>query len=165
LNLTANGQLVDLAYSVYANEIRFKINFSQAVAKALSENGLDGSTKLREEFKKFFRDESGQPITEDPVSLGNLTFDEYLYQYCKTNLLKLYSLDNIDFYEKEDIERSQITQYLSRIVPYDQLDDAGYVEVKTVKINNSNSGIVVGSMLKKASAGVSLVPKLKIKYI
>jgi hypothetical protein len=164
LNLTANGQLVDLAYSVYANEIRFKINFSQAVAKALSENGLDGSTKLREEFKKFFRDESGQPITEDPVSLGNLTFDEYLYQYCKTNLLKLYSLDNIDFYEKED--RTIANNSISiAIVPYDQLDDAGYVEVKTVKINNSNSGIVVGSMLKKASAGVSLVPKLKIKYI
>lgn len=164
LSLTVNGQLVEFAYSVYSGEIRFKINLSQVIAKALSEDALDGSTRLREEFKKFFRDETGQPITEDPVSLGNLTFDEYLYQYCKTNLFKLYMLDNVDFYEKEDrsIDNNSIS---INTVPYDQLDDAGYSEVKTVKINNSNLGIVVGSILKKASSGVSLVPKLKIKYI
>lgn len=164
LNLTNNGQLVDFAYSVYANEIRFKINFAQVTANALSENGLDGSPRLREEFLKFFRDEAGQPIHVDTESLGNYTFDEYLYEYCKTNLLELYTLDTIDFYEKAN-RTAQNTAISIAIVPYDQLDDAGYSEVRAIKINNSNPSVIVGSMTKRSSSGISLVPKLKIRYI
>ena len=164
LALTQNGSIVDLAYSVYGDEIRFKINFPQIVAKTLSENGYDGVNRLRVEFEKFFKDSLGNPITKDPDSLGDLTFDQFLYQYCKTNLVKLYSLDTIDFYQKDnrDIPENSI---LIVEVPYDQLDEAGYEPVKTVKINNSGSDVITGSIFKKTNSGVNLVPKLKIKYI
>jgi hypothetical protein len=165
LKLTVFGKLVEFAYSVYSNEVRFKINFPQVVAKALAEIGLSGDTRLRTEFQKFFMDENDQPISIDPVSLGTYTFDAYLYDYCKTNLVKLYSFDTIDFYEKADHTLPDNSISLAE-VPYDQLDDAGYASIKTVKINNTtNSDIITGSILKKSSSGVSLVPKLKIKYI
>jgi hypothetical protein len=165
LKLTVSGNLVEFAYSVYASEVRFKINFPQVVAKALSELGLSGDTRLRAEFQKFFTDENGQPIVTDPVSLGTYTFDSYLYDYCKTNLVKLYSFDTIDFYEKADYTLPDNSISFAE-VPYEQLDDAGYSSIKSVKINNTtNSDIITGSIMKKSSSGVSLVPKLKIKYI
>lgn len=165
LKFTANGNLVEFAYSVYSNEVRFKINFPQVIARALAETGLSGDTRLRAEFQKFFTDELGQPITVDPVSLGTYTFDSYLYDYCKKNLVKLYSFDTIDFYEKADHSLPDNSISLAE-VPYDQLDDAGYSSVKAVKINNTtNSDIITGSIMKKSSSGISLVPKLKIKYI
>lgn len=164
LNKQINGQTLDFAYSIYPGEIRFKINLSNSMAKALSENSGDGISKLRDEFRKFFTDTNGNPINKDPESLGDLTFDEYLYQYCKVNLLKLYSLDTVDFYEKEDRTIANDTISIAQ-VPYDQLDDGGYTQVKSIKINNPNSDIIIGSIIKKANAGISLVPKLKIKYI
>lgn len=161
--LTRNGALIDFAYSVYVSEIRFKINLSQVIAKALSETSSTES-RLRVEFQKFFTDQYSQPISKDPEVLGDLTFDQYLYQYCKTNLVKLYTLDTVDFYERPDHSLPDNSISVAE-VPYDQLDDAGYVSTKTVKINNINSDTINGSLLKKFSSGISLVPKLKIKYI
>jgi hypothetical protein len=163
LKLTANAELIDLAYSVYVDEIKFRINFSQVISRALSETH-ELENRLRFEFEKFFKDENSVPIVSDSIALGALTFDEYLYQYCKTNLVKLYALDSLDFYEKAD--HSLIDNSISIAeIPYDQLDDAGYSAIKTIKINNTNSDIITGSILKKSSSGISLVPKLKIKYI
>lgn len=164
LNLKNNGALVDFAYSNYNGEVRFKINFAQVVATALSEKTNDLIPKLRDEFEKFFIDQNSQVITKDFTILGDLTFDEYLYNYCKTNLLQLYKLDQIDFYEAAN--RTVRNNSISIVeVPYEQLDDANYSQVKTVKINNKNSDLLVGSLLIKPSSGINLVPKLKIKYI
>lgn len=163
LKLKRNGNLVDFAFSTYASEIRFKINFSQVLAKSISDNTLDNEERLRKEFEKFFVSGS-QVITSDSESLGNLTFDEYLYRYCKANLLSLYELGEVDFYEKPNRLISDNSIAISQ-VPYDLLDNAGYSRIKSVKINNKKSGILTGSLLKKSSSGISLVPKLKIKYI
>ena len=163
LRLIANAALIDLAYSVYPEEVRFKMNFSQIVAKALSET-VNGEYRLRVEFEKFFKDANSNPIIKDRIVLGDLSFDQYLYQYCTTNLLKLYMLDTIDFYERADHSIKGNSISIAE-VPYSQLDEAGYVTVKTVKINNTNAGVMSGSILIKSSSGISLVPKLKIKYI
>ena len=164
LKLSANGTSVDFAYSAYSNEIRFKINFAQVMAKSLSETDINGNPRLRVEFQKFFVDAQQQPILRDLTFLGDLTFDQYLYQYCKTNLLNLYMLDSIDFYGRPNYTIGDNSINILEI-PYDQLDNAGYSEVKSVKINNPNSDIITGSILKNISSGISLVPKLKIKYI
>jgi hypothetical protein len=161
--LSINGTVYDIAYSAYPTEVKFTINFAQVVAKALSET-INGEDRLRVEFQKFFTDSNSQPIVKDPLTLGPLTFDQYLYQYCTTNLLKLYALDVIDFYERPDHTIPDNSISIAN-VPYDQLDNAGYTVVKSVKINKTNNNLIFGSILKKSSSGISLVPKLKIKYI
>jgi len=45
------------------------------------------------------------------------------------------------------------------------LGDLGYSLVRTVKINNTKSNLVEGSILIKPNTGINLVPKIKIKFI
>jgi hypothetical protein len=156
--LESNGSIVDIAYSVYQTEIKLKINLANIIAKTLIDAGL------RVEFEKFFVDSLGNPLVTDLALIGELTLEQYLLAYCKANLVKLYELDIIDFYEKPD--HSLVDNSLSIAqVPYSQLDDLDYSLIKEVKINNPKSAILSGSIYKKSSTGISLVPKLKIKYI
>jgi len=157
-NLTANGSIIDIAYSIYETDIKLKINLVQIISKKLITGGLNS------EFLKFFKDEYGQPITSDTLLFGELNFDQYISQYCQINLVKLYMLDRIEFYEKADHTLPDNTVSFSE-VPYSQLDDLDYAAVKNIKINNTGSSIISGSINKKLSSGVNLVPKLKIKYI
>ena len=98
------------------------------------------------------------------VLLENLTLEEYLTAYVSKNLVKLYTLDAIEFYEKPDYTLTDNSLSIAD-VPYNQLDNLKYALIKEVRINNSNSAILSGSIFKKSSTGISLVPKLKIKYI
>ena len=100
----------------------------------------------------------------DLALIGELTLEQYLTAYCKANLVNLYELDVIEFYEKPDHLLADNSLSLAQ-VPYSQLDDLDYSLIKEVKINNPKSAILSGSIYKKSSTGVSLVPKLKIKYI
>jgi len=156
--LEANGSIIDIAYSVYKTEIKLKINLANIIAKTLIEAGL------RAEFEKFFVDGLGNPLVTDLSLIGELTLDQYLTAYCKANLVKLYELEVIDFYEKPDHTLVDNSLSIAQ-VPYSQLDDLDYSLIKEVKINNPKSAILSGSIYKKSSTGVSLVPKLKIKYI
>lgn len=156
--LEANGSIVDIAYSVYKTEIKLKINLANIIAKTLIDAGL------RAEFQKFFVDSLGNPLVTDLALIGELTLEQYLTAYCKANLVKLYELDVIEFYEKPDHLLADNSLSLAQ-VPYSQLDDLDYSLIKEVKINNPKSAILSGSIYKKSSTGVSLVPKLKIKYI
>lgn len=156
-NLKANGSSVDIAYSVYTAEVKFKINLKQIIAKTIIEAGL------RSEFEKFFVDQSSQVLTSDPITLGDLTLDQYLTEYTLSNLVKLYELDTFEFYEKPDHTLADNSINITQ-VDYADLDDLEYSLVKGIKINNTKAAVLNGSIIKKASTGISLVPKLKIKY-
>ena len=151
----ATGESIDIIYSEYTAEIKLKFNLRKIIAKALINNGL------RSEFQKFFKDTNNQPIESSDLLFPNSTFEQYLTNYTLQNLVKLYALDMIDFYEKPNYAAN----FSIADVPYNQLDNLDYSLIKGVKINNSNSAILSGSILKKPSTGISLVPKLKIKYI
>jgi hypothetical protein len=149
---------VNLVHSTFNNEVRFKLNTYDLIAKFLSDNGL------RAEFQKFFRYSDGSQIIKDSDILGDLAFEQYLYQYCLSNLVKLYQIDSFDFYELDDRTiQGNLVQFTQ--VAYPSLASLGYTLVRTVKINNTKSGIVEGSVLIKPNTGVKLVPKIKIKFI
>ena len=151
--LTAN-----IVYSVFANEVRFKINLFDLIVKHLSNNGL------RDEFKKHFKDLTGNDILTSSEFFGEFTFEEYLYQYCLTNLVKLYQVDSFEFYSLNDskIARNMI-DFVS--VEYDSLGDLGYRLARAVKINNTKTAVIEGSVSIKPNTGMKVVPKIKIKFI
>lgn len=156
--LTSTATTSNLEYSIFGNEVRFKLNITDLITKHLSDNGL------RSEFQKFFKDETGNLITTSTEFLGDLTFEQYLAQYCSTNLIKLYSIESFEFYSLND---STIPNNLVNFiqVDYDLLGDLGYSLIRNVKINNTKSNLVEGSILIKPNTGVKLVPKIKIKFI
>jgi hypothetical protein len=156
--LTSTATNANLEYSIFGNELRFKFNITDLITKHLSDNGL------RAEFQKFFKDDSGNQISKSIEFLGDLTFEQYLSQYCSANLIKLYSIESFEFYSLND---STIPSNLVNFIQldYDLLGDLGYLLVRNVKINNTKSNLVEGSILIKPNTGVKLVPKIKIKFI
>lgn len=156
--LASNATSANLVYSIFNNEVRFKLNLGDLITTHLSNNGL------RAEFQKFFKDETGLPITASVEFLGDLTFEQYLTQYCTANLIKLYTIDSFEFYSLND---STIPNNLVNFIEldYDLLGDLGYTLIRNVKINNTKSNLIEGSILIKPNTGVNLVPKIKIKFI
>jgi hypothetical protein len=149
---------IDFAYAVYDTLIKVKINVGRLIAKRLLSDGLS------DQFNNFFKDLAGEPIISDPDLIGDLTLSQYKIEYCQTNLSKLYKVASLDFYSKPDYALSDNLISFAQ-VSYDQLADLDYSPFNGIQINNLNSTILSGSIPKGTSTGISLVPKLKIKYI
>jgi len=164
LKLENEAGIIDFVVTNKTNSFDFKINFSRALVTALTYDILNGENRLKSEFEKFFVDQNSLPIISDQTALGELTLNEYIYEYCKYNILPLYELIELDFYVKDNRDLSENEIVLAQ-VPYSLLSNLGYSKLKSIKINNKNSDIITGSILKKSSTGITLVPKLKIKYI
>ena len=166
--LTINGQAVDIIYATYQNEIKIKINLELIISKALITNGL------RFQFNKFFKD-GNTILTTDPLVFGTLTQEQYLLNYCKANLSKLYTLATAEFYNKpisspiinDTFAQTKFINFSQ--VSYANLISNGYVlDSNFIQINNTGSAILTGSIptnLIPGSSGFSVVPKLKINYI
>jgi hypothetical protein len=148
----------DIVYSRFGTEIRFKMNTYSLITKHLSNNGL------RSEFEKFFKYSNGSAIITDQEFLGDLTLTEYLTAYSETNLIKLYQVDSFEFYELDDREILG-NEVLFEQVGYDLLGDLGYDLIRSVRINNTKSKVIEGTILIKPNTGVKIVPKIKIKFI
>jgi len=167
--LTVNGQAVDIIYATFQNEIRLKINLELIISKALITNGL------RFQFNKFFRKDGNSILTTDPLVFGTLTQEQYLLNYCKDNLSKLYTLDLAEFYIKginspiinDTFVNTKFINFSQ--VSYDNLVSNGYaLDSNFIQINNTGSAILTGSIptgLIPNGSGFSVVPKLKINYI
>jgi hypothetical protein len=149
---------IDFAYSVYATDIKIKINLGSLLSKKLISNGLGSA------FNSFFKDEYGNTLQSDDALIGNLTLDEYKLRYCLLNLVKLYTLDTLYCYSKPDYSLTDNSVSFTQLT-YNDIELQGYEPLNTVQINNPKSTILTCTVPKLASAGVSLVPKLKIKYI
>jgi citrate lyase alpha subunit len=163
--LTINGQAVDIIYARYQNEVKFKINLELVISKALITNGL------RFQFNKFFRD-GNTILTTDSLVFGTLTQEQYLLNYCKANLSKLYTLDLAEFYVKGIPNPLATTTVINfSQVSYANLVSNGYILdsnfSQPIQINNTGSAILTGSITGEMlnAGGLSIVPKLKINYI
>ena len=128
------------------------------MTKFLSDNGL------RDTFQNFFKYSSGANIVNDADLLGDLTFEQYLLQYCSANLVSLYQIGTFDFYELDDRTIAD-NAVVFNSVSYNQLSSLGYQPTKAIKINNTKSNIIEGSIIIKPSTGIKLVPKLKMQFI
>jgi len=147
-----------LIYSKFNNELRFKLNISDLLTNQLITNGLLA------EFKKHFKYADGSEIIQDSEFLGDLSIDQFTYEYCIKNLVQLYEIESFDFYELDDrtIEDNSIE---FKNISSDQLTALGYSMVRAIQINNTKSAVIEGSILLKPNTGFKLVPKIKIKFI
>lgn len=148
----------DIIYSTFNSEVRFKLNLTTLITKFLSDNGL------RATFQNFFKYSSGANIVSDSDLLGDLSFEDYLLQYCSANLVSLYQIGTFDFYELDD-RTIQNNAVVFNSVSYNLLSSLGYQPTKAIKINNTKSNIIEGSITIKPSTGIKLVPKLKMQFI
>jgi hypothetical protein len=111
-------------------------------------------------------------LTNSNEYLGNYdSIENYVKDYIKLNLLKLYELETAEFYSKPDaaVVSTQSLQNINTI-EFDFLDDAqrfagGYSLLKTTKINKSDRLVVNFSIPKSLSTGLRVSPKIKIKFI
>jgi hypothetical protein len=69
-----------------------------------------------------------------------------------------------EFYELEDRSIAQNSIVLEN-VSISQLSSLGYVITNSVKINNTKTEVIEGSMMIKPNSGINLIPKIKMQYI
>lgn len=111
-------------------------------------------------------------LTNSNEYLGNYdSIENYVKDYIRLNLLKLYELETAEFYSKPDaaVVSTQSLQNINTI-EFDFLDDTqrfagGYSLLKTTKINKSDRLVVNFSIPKSVSTGLRVSPKIKIKFI
>lgn len=104
--------------------------------------------------------------------LGNYnSIEDYVKDYIKLNLLKLYELEIAEFYSVNDASVVSTQSFANlNSITFEFLDDAqrftnGYSLLKTTKINKSDRLIISFSIPKSLNTGLRVSPKIKIKFI
>lgn len=106
--------------------------------------------------------------------IGNFNkIEEYIKQYIKLNILKLYDVDINEFYSKSlasvDGTSNQAGSNPNGI-SFEFMSDkqrftAGYTQLKSVKINKKDKLVIRFSLNKTPGTGLLISPKIKIKFI
>jgi hypothetical protein len=94
----------------------------------------------------------------------------YVREYIKLNILKLYEIDIIEFYAKSDTSIQSQNEGNPNSISFINLNDQqrfrqGYTLLKSVQINKQDKLILQFSFSKKQGSGLSISPKIKIKFI
>ena len=136
------------------------INLNNVISRFLINDGI--STKFNEY------------LINSNEFIGNFnSIDEYVKQYIKLNILKLYDIDITEFYAKvNNTIVSSNTQSDSNPNAIDfvflndtQLFKQGFNLIKSLQINKKDRLILKFSFTKKQGSGLSISPKIKIKFI
>ena len=136
------------------------INLNNTLTRFLMEDGI--STKFNEYL----------PV--DTEIIGNFNnIDNYIKQYIKLNILKLYDLDINEFYAKNNASISSTNTQSSANpngITFNFLNDSqrftqGYTILKSLQINKKDRLVLKFSFTKKPGSGLSISPKIKIKFI
>lgn len=106
--------------------------------------------------------------------IGNFnTISDYVKEYIKLNILKLYDLDINEFYSKQQASVSgSSTQANSNPngIDFEFLTDKerftkGYTQLKSLQINKKERLVLKFSFTKQPGTGLLISPKIKIKFI
>jgi nitrogenase subunit NifH len=104
--------------------------------------------------------------------IGNYeTVEEYAKDYILINILKLYEIEEVEFYEKLDktlVEQSSNSN--SNAIEFRFLNDKerfneGYELNKNLGINKSKRLLLEFNLNKRLNSGLLISPKVKIKFI
>ena len=134
------------------------INLNNAITNYLIADGIE------QKFNDY--------LVNSNEFIGNYaTIQEYVKDYIKLNILKLYNTDTIEFFSKRNASLfSTKTVQNSNPISFVFLDDIqrkalGYAEFKNVQINKTDRLILSFSIPKSTAAGQDISPKIKIKFI
>ena len=166
----------DLVYTENDATIDGILNLGNIITKYLLNDGF--STKFNEFLIKDAAD--GTSIGTDPAPLkssseyiGNFeSIEEYIKEYIKLNILKLYEIEKVNFYEKDDraLVESNNSNSNTNAINFEFLSDKdrsnlGYKENKNLRINKSSRLILSFNFAKRLNSGLLISPKVKIKFI
>ena len=136
------------------------INVNNILTRFLLEDGI--STKFNEY------------LINSNEFIGNFnSIEEYIKQYIKLNILKLYDIDTNEFYSKQNttlIAANQQSGSNPNTIEFVFLNDQqrftqGFDLLKSLQINKKDRLILKFSFNKKQGSGSSISPKIKIKFI
>lgn len=104
--------------------------------------------------------------------IGNFnSIQDYVKEYIRLNTLKLYNVDQVEFYSKrntslvstESVQNSNLIQFF--FLNDQQRFTQGYSLLRSVKINKPDRLIISFSIQKPVDSGLSISPKIKINFI
>lgn len=101
------------------------------------------------------------------------SLEDYIKDYIKLNILKLYDISLIEFYTKKDstiLTSKEINNEIINGIVFDFLNDKqrlekGYLISKNLKINKFDRLILKFSFNKGVNSGIRISPKIKINLI
>lgn len=149
---------IELVYKENQNTIEGYFNLNNALTSFLLSDGIS------EKFEEF--------LSESTQYLGNFeTIEDYVIEYIRLNILKLYDLLEIQFYTKIDTTLvSTLNTVNVNTVAFEFLDDKGrndkgFKLSKNLRINKFDRLILKFTFNKELNGGLVISPKIKIKFI
>ena len=106
--------------------------------------------------------------------IGNFnSLEDYVKQYIRINILKLYDIDVNEFYAKPNaavISTNTRGKANPNGITFEFLNDKdrftnGYAILKSLQINKKDKLVLKINFTKKAGTGLMISPKIKIKFI
>jgi hypothetical protein len=150
---------IEIVSKETSTEIIGYININNVLTRYLIESGIN------QKFNEYL-------VNEEQYIGSYESIDDYVKQYIKTNILKLYELIDINFYTKTDkqlITKLQTPANLNNIdfisLTDVQRQEQGYVINKNLEINKYERMILKFNFKKQIKGGTLVSPKIKIKFI
>jgi hypothetical protein len=143
------------------------INVNNVLTRHLIEDGIDAK------FNEYLINSNQFIGNFNSISDPDILVSSYVREYIKLNILKLYDIDTNEFYSKQNtalISTSQQAGSNPNSIEFVFLNDQqrftqGYNILKSLQINKKDKLILKFSFAKKQGSGLSISPKIKIKFI
>lgn len=147
----------------------------EMVAKENTDS-IEGFFNLNNIITNYFIDDGienkfNDYLINDTNFIGTYdSIQEYVVDYIKVNLLKLYEVQEVEFYQLRDASISSTEEANPNTISFEFLTDAdrfelGYSRIKTIGINKPDRLILRYTIQKNFDASARISPKIKIKFI
>jgi hypothetical protein len=149
---------IEIAYVQGESSIEGYINVNNVITSYLIGDGIQS---------KF-----DQYLVNQPEYIGNYeSIEQYTRDYIKINLLKLYEIESVELYTKDDPTLVDPTGETGQnLIQFEFLNDTqrfdqGFKLNRSSRINKKDRLILKFELNKKLNSGTSVSPKIKIKFI
>ena len=143
------------------------INVNNVLTRYLIEDGISAK------FNEYLINSNEFIGNFNSISDPNIIVSSYVREYIKLNILKLYDIDTNEFYSKQNnalVSTNPTAGSNPNSIEFVFLNDKqrftqGYNILKSLQINKKDKLILKFSFAKKQGSGLSISPKIKIKFI
>jgi hypothetical protein len=143
------------------------INVNNVLTRYLIEDGIDAK------FNEYLINSNEFIGNFNNISDPDILVSSYVREYIKLNILKLYDIDTNEFYSKQNnalVSTNPQAGSNPNSIEFVFLNDQqrftqGYNILKSLQINKKDKLILKFSFAKKQGSGLSISPKIKIKFI
>ena len=143
------------------------INVNNVLTRYLIEDGISAK------FNEYLINSNEFIGNFNSISDPNILISSYVREYIKLNILKLYDIDTNEFYSKQNntiVSTNLQAGSNPNSIEFVFLNDKqrftqGYNILKSLQINKKDKLILKFSFAKKQGSGLSISPKIKIKFI